>query len=223
MNTERVEESCCIAPVTSKETEDELTNLPKLIDYQSLLRKDEVGQDADGTKFVYIKGLRRLARMRGILKEQHTFGNCFIWETKKKGAIPFVQMMYSVTFKDGETYSDVADAHHYNIGNDDMAVYTTAICATRAEARALRKALGIDLVSKEELSMQKAMGSELTGAIKPEQKALINTLKKRAKITNNQDILREVISRDDVISLDDITADEAQEVIKFLNERVDRN
>lgn len=195
----------------------------KMTDWQSQLKKEEVGQDADGTKFVYIKGLRRLAKLRGIKEEKHTFGNCFIWETKKKGAIPFVQMMYSVTFQDGETYSDVADAHHYNIGNDDMAVYTTAIAATRAEARALRKALGIDLVSKEELSMQKAMGSELTGAIKAEQKTLINTLKKRAKITNNQEIIREVIQRDDVVSLDDITADEAQEVIKWLNERVDRN
>lgn len=194
-----------------------IEDLKQEINWQEQLLQDEIGEDKETkTKFVYLKGLRRLSKIKGILKEGHTFGNAFIWETTKKGKIPFVQMQYTVTFKDGNTYSDVADAHAFNIENQEFAVYPTAIAASRSEARALRKALGIDLVSKEELGY-KGGGYEMVGQITPQQISLIKRLMDKRNLKSTLDVIKESITREDVTTLEDLTFDEAQKILKKLN------
>jgi hypothetical protein len=60
-------------------------------------------------------------------------------------------VVFTVTFANGSTYSEVADAWEGN--TDDMfCAYAVAIASTRAEARALRKALKIKGVAAEELT-----------------------------------------------------------------------
>lgn len=62
---------------------------------------------------------------------------------------------YSVTFRwwddSTRTYADVADVFDGNI-NDDFIIYALATAATRAEGRALRKALKLKICTAEELS-----------------------------------------------------------------------
>lgn len=60
-------------------------------------------------------------------------------------------VVWEVVFQDGSVYGDVADSWHGNT-DDLFSVYNTATAATRAEARALRKALGIKAVSAEEIT-----------------------------------------------------------------------
>lgn len=60
-------------------------------------------------------------------------------------------VVFTVKFANGQTYSEVADSWEGN--TDDMfCAYAVAIASTRAEARALRKALKIKGVAAEELT-----------------------------------------------------------------------
>ena len=60
-------------------------------------------------------------------------------------------MIWEVVFADGSTFSDVADCWEGN--TDDMfCVFNTATAATRAEGRALRKALRLRTVAAEEMT-----------------------------------------------------------------------
>lgn len=60
-------------------------------------------------------------------------------------------VVFTVKFSNGQTYSEVADSWEGN--TDDMfCAYAVAIASTRAEARALRKALKIKGVAAEELT-----------------------------------------------------------------------
>ena len=60
-------------------------------------------------------------------------------------------VIWEVVFADGSTFSDVADCWEGN--TDDMfCVFNTATAATRAEGRALRKALRLRTVAAEEMT-----------------------------------------------------------------------
>ena len=60
-------------------------------------------------------------------------------------------VIWEVVFADGSTFSDVADSWEGN--TDDMfCVFNTATAATRAEGRALRKALRLRTVAAEEMT-----------------------------------------------------------------------
>lgn len=60
-------------------------------------------------------------------------------------------VVWEVVFQDGSAFSDVADAWEGN--TDDMfQVFVTATAATRAEGRALRKALRLKTVAAEEMT-----------------------------------------------------------------------
>lgn len=60
-------------------------------------------------------------------------------------------VVWEVVFEDGSIFSDVADAWEGNT-DDTFCVFNTATAATRAEGRALRKALRIKTVAAEEMT-----------------------------------------------------------------------
>lgn len=186
------------------------------IDWQSQLRDDEVGRDGN-TEFVFIKGLRRLAKEKGIVSENHEFGSTVVLKRPDNGAeYPFVQVKYSVTFEDGTTFSDVADAHTYNV-QGMFSAYPTAMASTRAEARALRKALGIDLVAKEELGADKDTVAQQRNEITTAQQKVIKNLMKTRKIKDETEVIAKVCGRENVFSVGDLTFVEAQQAIQALN------
>jgi len=60
-------------------------------------------------------------------------------------------VIWKIVFKDGQTYVDVADCWMGNT-DDTFLVFSTATAATRAEGRALRKALRLKTVAAEEVT-----------------------------------------------------------------------
>jgi hypothetical protein len=125
------------------------------------------------------------------------------------------------------TYQDVADSW---IGNTDdaFAVYGVAMASTRAEARALRKALGLhgaafeEITSKDTASIvrettSKAMsqksvtGETLEGTASSAQIALINKLCERANVS------LEVMLKDIGTSVRFLNKQNASETIDLLN------
>ena len=117
-------------------------------------------------------------------------------------------VVWEVVFEDGSVFSDVADAWEGNT-DDTFCVFNTATAATRAEGRALRKALRLKTVAAEEMTtkdtakvvktmsktnvVQKA-GSEYNAAdrITQAQLGFINTLAERANI-DAEKLFKEVL------------------------------
>lgn len=188
------------------------------IDWNAKLDKSDVGEE-DGVKFVYLKALRRLAKEAGLREELHTLGNVILLKSKDGTESPFVQVQYTSKWADGTVYSDVADAHIHNT-NDIFQMYLSSIAANRAEARAIRKALGISMVAKEELGAKKGANYDMTGPISKEQLAGIKMMMKKTGIRDIGDILKEATKRADIISLEELNFKEGQEAMKFLNSRV---
>ena len=60
-------------------------------------------------------------------------------------------VIWEIIFEDGSTFSDVADCWEGNT-DDTFCVFNTATAATRAEGRALRKALRLKTVAAEEMT-----------------------------------------------------------------------
>lgn len=60
-------------------------------------------------------------------------------------------VVWEVVFKDGSVFSDVADCWEGNT-DDAFCVFNTATAATRAEGRALRKALRLKTIAAEEIT-----------------------------------------------------------------------
>lgn len=190
----------------------EVTN----VDWQSQLNSNEKGKDGD-TEFVYIKGLRRLAKLKGIKRERHPIMSCVVLKRHDTGVeYPLCQVSYEVEFNDGTIYSDVADAHTYNV-DGVFSGFPTAMAATRAEARALRKALGITLVAKEELGAQPDKIAEIKNESTSVQHKVIKNLMKTRGVTNQSEIIKVVCKRDDVFDIQDFTYAEAKDAIKHLN------
>lgn len=80
------------------------------------------------------------------------------------------------------TFSDAADAFHGNIGDIKFAAHLTAMAATRAESRALRKALQIKCIASEEASAVSPLETGVNGKIAPTQIYFIDAICSRTNI-----------------------------------------
>ena len=96
-----------------------------------------------------VHGLRRVAqRMLGQIEFS---GPTQVFPVQREDHHGRATVIYTVKFRNGLTYSEVADSWEGN--TDDMfCAFAVAIASTRAEARALRKALQIRTVAAEELT-----------------------------------------------------------------------
>jgi ribonuclease HI len=122
-----------------------LPNSPEWSDYlMGLLGDDE---KVDGKPLV--AGLRRLAEM--FLGEIWVSGPTQVFPSSSVDHPGRATVVFTVQFASGRTYSEVADSW---VGNTDefVAVYPVATASTRAEARALRKALKLKVVAAEEIT-----------------------------------------------------------------------
>lgn len=189
--------------------------MPKEIDWVSKLQPNEIGED-DGVKFVYLKGLRRLAAEAGLVSEKHTIAPTTVFKNKDNKDVLFVQVQYTAKFDDGKEFSDCGDAFIYNT-QDFMQVYLTCAASNRAQSRAIRRALLIDLVSKEELGATKDSPAALTNEITSAQVRVLKNLMKTKGITNQNEVIKNATDRSDVIDIEDLNFDEAKKAIKNLN------
>lgn len=177
------------------------------------LHDNEV-EKIDGKTVVYLKGLRRLADLAGKVREEVHFGNAFYIPMNNIN-VPFAQVSYRAEFSDGTAWCGVGDAYYGNC--EDLGNYPSSVAESRAEARALRKALGIPNLAKEEIKsgVFEINQTAVEEGINSAQIALILNLAKKKEIPII-DILKKVSSRS-VVELKDLTYSEGQEAGRYVN------
>lgn len=118
---------------------------PEWHDYAMTLFNDD--ELVDGHPLV--AGLRRVSEL--VLGQIIFSGPTKVFPVTRDDHHGRATVVFSVKFSNGSEYSEVADSWEGN--TDDMfCAYAVAIASTRAEARALRKALKIKGVAAEELT-----------------------------------------------------------------------
>lgn len=210
-------------------------------DWMSQLREDEIF-NADKGPAPRLHGLRRLAKPY-ILKEEskvnalivvprenvdgkpYTLKTCngggeVMSQSEQLGIhhFPMASVTFSITLQDGRTFSDSADAFYSNC--EQLGLFPTAVASARAEARCLRKVLGIREHAAEEL-VDKDAGEELApdegSPIKPPQAKLIDKMLKSLD-TNLKELLEEITTRE-VFSVEELTTGEARKALRLLNDK----
>jgi hypothetical protein len=97
--------------------------------------------EIQGKPFVKFAGLLKMAHEHGLVSLTATW-------SYNDGELSLAQAV--ATFADGRTFTECGDATPANT-NRKVAVHFRRVALTRAKARALRDALGVDLVAVEEL------------------------------------------------------------------------
>jgi len=126
-------------------------------DIMDMFNDDEVGK-VDGNKYVKVAGLRRVAKKvigpivgQSVSPYPITIGNY-------SGVMVTMAITFCTAYGNDDElvtakYSDAADCiPDFNSDVEEFGKYPTALATTRAEARIYRKALGLDIVSYEEMS-----------------------------------------------------------------------
>lgn len=197
---------------------------PKWNDYVlSLFEENELFD-----KMPLTNGLRRVAE---LLMGRIVFsGPSQVFPPQSGNEIGRSTVVWKIQFEDGSTFCDVADSWEGN--TDDMfCVYSTATAATRAEGRALRKALRLRVVAAEEVTkkdtakiaqdISKKKGLDVSsseydssGTMTGPQANFIDGKSKQLNI-DAQKVLKEVAN---VVNVSKTTKKQASDVIEKLNE-----
>lgn len=166
-------------------------------DWPDFVMKHFHPRELDQNGFPRVVGLRRVAQLlmgpilssRVIPVQGPTFvGSGEDLSTRLQPAVMAYEIEVEMRRHDGwsgdcyrTTFSDVADVY---FGNTEMefARYPSAMAATRAEARCLRKLLRLDSVSAEEVSLVPAIESSVNGLASNTQITLMSVLGQRCDI-----------------------------------------
>jgi hypothetical protein len=130
-----------------------MTNTRRGIDWEAKLNSNEVGERKERGKtmqVVLLRGLQRLAEEAGIVRSR-----CQLFTPSPN----LIQCVYTTEYSDGTSWDGAADCSSHNT-TEPFLSYPTAVAESRAEARSIRKALGIRMLSAEELSLDAGLGLE---------------------------------------------------------------
>tara|TARA_R110002051_G_C8651573_1_gene487645 strand:- start:247 stop:1002 length:756 start_codon:yes stop_codon:yes gene_type:complete len=197
---------------------------PKWNDY--VLSHFEENEMFDGRPLC--AGLRRVAEL--LLGKIISSRPTQVFAPTSGDEIGRATVVWEVVFQDGSLFSDVADAWEGNT-DDAFQVFVTATASTRAEGRALRKALRIKTVAAEEMtskdtakiakSISKKKGLDVStseydsnGTITDPQARFIDSKSKQLNIDAKK-ILKETFN---VTKVSKATKKQASDVIEKLNE-----
>lgn len=178
------------------------------VDYTSLLTLKEIKEE-DGRQFVYLRGLERLAKERGIMN-----AICIRLEEKKDSS--GVMITYQYGFVDGCIYQGSADATKANC-DGNFGTYLTAMAESRAKARALRTAFGISMCSVEEKADIVVMEDTDNSAIEDHQLQAIKFLATN-KGLGKDEVLAILAKPRPIGDMRELTKEEGRELIKSLND-----
>jgi hypothetical protein len=227
----------------SEETEDKQPQedvLPDLDteDWMTKLTEDEVFNSKEGP-CPRLHGLRRLAKPyvrseesrvnhlvvvpRQVVKALHTYnGSGDVMSTQEELGVhnfPMASVTFLITDIYGRTFSDSADAYYSNC--NELGHFPTAVASARAEARALRKLLGIKQHAAEEM-VDKDAGEELApnddGPAKPEQVKLIDKIVSGLDEFSLKDLFGNITARE-IYSVEELTVSEARKALQMLNDQ----
>lgn len=194
-------------------------------DWESQLEPHEKATRKEGDSeipVVLLKGLQRLARRAGIVQQSVEI---------RTPSETMVQAVYTAAF-----VVDPADKDHLAIfvGAADcntkntkgvFATYPTAVAESRAEARCLRKALGISTLSSEEIGFRENIGSLEASPTGKADKQLVVAIEKlcESRGFDVARVLEEVITDKaraaSIFELTELTVTEAQAAMSWLNEQ----
>jgi len=177
--------------------------------YNDSFTDDEIKMEK-GRPFVFLRGLERLAKERGVVSAKTIRLEQLISET----AIGIV-CTYEYTFEDGRTYQGSADATSKNC-DGNFRLYLTAMAESRAKARALRTAFAISTCSVEEKSDATFADDPHLGPVGDEQIVLIRNLAQKLTVGKSQ--LFELMDIPRIVKdIKELTRAEASEIITGLN------
>jgi hypothetical protein len=175
-------------------------------DYNKDLKEDEFKYEK-GKPFVYLKGLERLAKERGVVYARPTN----VMQLGTNGVL----VTYEYSFQDGRSYAGTADATTKNC-DGNFKLYLSAMAESRSKARALRTAFGITTCSVEEKSDMVVADDPALGPIGDEQIHLIK-LKAKEFGLGKPELFNMLEVPRDASELKKLTKEEGLEIITALN------
>jgi hypothetical protein len=184
----------------------------KLHDYNKDLKEDEFKYEK-GKPFVYLKGLERLAKERGVRYARPTN----VMQLGTNGVL----VTFEYLFEDGRCYAGTADATTKNC-DGNFKLYLSAMAESRAKARALRSAFGITTCSVEEKSDMTVVEDVELGPIGDEQIHLIKMKAVELDISKD-DLFNMLEIPRSVPELKNLTKEEGLEIITSLNKLSRKN
>lgn len=190
----------------------------KLLPADLGVRKEE-GREI---KVVYLRGLQRLAQEAGLIRSHCYFNFISAAETGSKG---IMQAIYEIQFEDGSIWIGCADCNSNNT-KGKFIDFPTAVAESRAEARAIRKALGITMLSSEEIgfadggAVEQIEASTGKGIDSQVVKAIENLCESRN--VTMAEVLEAVLDKarnGSIFELNELTVQEGQKAMAWLNEQ----
>ena len=162
---------------------------------------------------VLLKGLQRLAEEAGLV-----WSDVQILTPSPK----LIQAIYRVRFNDDFQTVGTADCSEKNT-TSPFSNYPTAVAESRAEARALRKALGIRLLSSEEVGFQETTAGIETDPAAGVSSAVVKSIESLMESRNIDAVtlLEAVVPKraDSIFELTQLTAAEGTNAMRWLNEQ----
>jgi len=184
-------------------------------DYTSDLDANDI-RDEGGRSFVFLRGLEKLARSRGVTSARCVRIEPMPWSHNDgRSYIGGIFCTYEYSFADGGTYQGSADATLKNC-DGNFKLYLTAMAESRAKARALRTAFGIGMCSVEEKADATVKEDDDIGPIDDAQIVLIRVLAEKHNM-GKEDVLQLLDVPRSVEKLKDLTKEEGRELAVKLN------
>jgi|SRR5689334_10995253 len=191
--------------------------------WEAELQSTEIVERKEGNrtlKVVLLKGLQRLANEAGLLRSDCYFKFITVHET---GTVGIMQAVYSTEFADGSKWVGTADCNSKNTSEKFMA-YPTAVAESRAEARCLRKALNISILSSEELGSVEGIEQIEASPGKKIDSQVVKAIEKlcEGRGVAPATVLEEVLSKErngSVFELTELTVEEGQKAMAWLNDQ----
>lgn len=206
---------------------------PKHDYFEDLKSSEKYVDNKTGAEYPFLKGLIRLAHNNrgGVQRVDSVIAKVPSLETRKEYELdekgnreviaetkPDCIAAVTVTyyFKDGTTFSGSADAS-YKAHDAPYNLHLTAVAESKAEARAIRRALMITKVAKEEIGEAEVVGDPDDGPITDTQLAYIRKTAKRKKLSQT-DVLK-MIKREDLSDITQLTSEEARKALKAIDKK----
>lgn len=188
-------------------------------DWKTQFKQDELVVGKDGNQTVRLRGLQRCAHLAGLVESFPVMSYIQV-----QGSHVIIQCVYHVRFNDGSHFGGAADVNNKNI-SDEYGKYPTAVAESRAESRALRKALGItDMLAYEEVDQDGILGQKdlsVSDKVERQQVDAINLMLTQLKI-DALTIINEVLPTKrakEINALQDLTVGEASKILEVLNQK----
>jgi hypothetical protein len=186
-----------------------MTAQRKGIDWEAKLDPEEKAE-MNGKTVVLLNGLKRLADEAGLIKT-----GCQVFTP----ATTMVQCVFTAVFEDGTSWEAAADATAASL-EGEFRKYPTAIAQARAQARCLKDALGIRILSAEEIgfgntdaSPNKSIDANIVRAIEQ-----LCTSKSIDVITVINESVEDPVRASQIAELSQLTTVEGQRAMAYLNE-----